>query len=349
MSERHAVCDPMHKADFCVVVPAYNEEKVIDSSLMALKQVVEKKHIYVVSDGSTDRTAQLAKNHSVSVLNLRKNRGKAGALDCLIKKYCLTDRYKYILFSDADSRLSSDFYNVIKNEVPAQPACIVGTVTSDRKGFISAFRIYEYSFSHRIFKNAQNIFGAILVAPGCASLYRSDVLEALDFSNHTLTEDLDLTVQIHKKKLGKIVYSPNARVITQDPMTLRDYWRQVLRWYTGFWQNVVLHKIYKMDTRLSFEFYMFALDCAMMGVSVVFVIMYPTFVLRTLFLSYLFMLTVSMLMISLEKQYWALVYAPFFPCLFIVNIIAYISAFFRALLNRRQLGWQKVERYETTA
>src|SRR5205823_656630 len=102
----------------------------------------------------------------------------------------------------------------------------------------------EYGLSHRVYKQAQNKMRTITVAPGSSSLYRSDVLRELDFGNQTLTEDFDLTLQIYRRKLGRVVYAPRAKVITQDPPTLKDYWNQVMRWYTGFWQNVFMHRIY---------------------------------------------------------------------------------------------------------
>ena len=58
----------------------------------------------------------------------------------------------------------------------------------------------------------------------------------LDWSSDTIVEDMDCTIQVHRKKLGKIVYQKHAVVSTQDPRTLRDYVKQMYRWHTGAWQ-----------------------------------------------------------------------------------------------------------------
>ncbi|MDO8513735.1 MAG: glycosyltransferase [bacterium] len=336
----------MPRADFCVAIPALNEEKVIDSSICALKRIVRKEHIYVVSDGSTDRTASLAKSQNVNVLSLTGRVGKARALDRLIKSKKLLERYRYILFSDADSRLSSNFYEEIKKFIDLKPACIVGTVTSDRKGLVSAFRTYEYSFTHRVFKNAQDKMGTILVAPGCASLYRSDVLSNLDFSGRTLTEDFDLTLQIHTKKLGKVIYAPKAKVVTQDPLTLRDYCRQVLRWYTGFWQNVVLHKLYRSYSRIGLELYIMLSDYIALALSIALIIVYPQMVLRVLLWMYVSLIITSSIMISLERQFWAMLYIPLFPLLYLINLSMNLLGFFRSVFAKKELDWQSVTRYQ---
>ncbi len=336
----------MRKHNICVVIPAYNEEKVIRDSLSALKKVIPKEDIYVVSDGSKDNTVPLAYGASVNVLALEKNFGKAKAIFYLMRSYDLALRYDYILFSDADSRLAKDFVKQIIPFTQSKPACIVGTVTSDRHGLISAFRTYEYGLTHFIFKNAQNAMKTITVAPGCAALYRSEILKKLNFSNKTLTEDFDLTLQIHEKKLGQIIYAAKAKVITQDPPTIKDYWHQVLRWYTGFWQNIFLHKLYKPTKKINLEIYLLMLD-VLTGVGIsIYLIFHPELLLRIVIIALAMMIGLSSLVVALQKQFWAILYAPLFPVLYVINLIAYASGFFRSIFSKkRDLPWKKVARY----
>jgi biofilm PGA synthesis N-glycosyltransferase PgaC len=336
----------MRKHNLCVIVPAYNEEKVIEASLIALKAVIGKDHIYVVSDGSRDKTAELARKYVPSVLALRNNRGKATALDLLIKKFKLTERYNYIMFSDADSRLSPDFRDQIEQYMLDKPACIVGTVLSDRKGFISAYRTFEYSLSHKLYKNAQNIMRIIAVAPGCASIYRSDILNQLDLSNHTLTEDFDFTIQIHLKKLGSILYAPKAYVVTQDPPTLRDYWRQIMRWYTGTWQNIFIHQLYKPTTAISLELYLLLLDNIAAMSFLLYALIFPNHLGNFLLATYISLLSVGVFFVLLTKEWWALLYSPIFPAVYLINLIASPISLIRAIVGRnRRLSWHKVARY----
>jgi biofilm PGA synthesis N-glycosyltransferase PgaC len=336
----------MAKHSLCVVVPAYNEEAVIAASLTALCQVVPKEHIYVVSDGSDDATSAITRKYIPNLLELRKNRGKATALELLINKYKLTDKYKYILFTDADSRLSPDFLKEVKQHMRENPACIVGTVASHRHGLISAYRTYEYSLSHRVYKQAQNTLNAIIVAPGCASLYRSDVFKNLDFGNKTLTEDFDLTLQIHLKKLGIIMYVPNARVMTQDPPTFVDYWKQILRWTTGTWQNIFLHKIYRLRSKISFLFYLIYLELLLAFAAPIIAIDQPAFFFHLVFWQYITISAIALICLSLEKAWWALYYIPTFPLFYLANIFIQPIAFVRAIFGiNRALSWSKPTRY----
>jgi glycosyltransferase involved in cell wall biosynthesis len=62
-----------------VVMPAYNAERFIDEALTsALSQTYTSVEVIVVDDGSTDRTAEIAEAHGVTVLS-QVRRGSAAA------------------------------------------------------------------------------------------------------------------------------------------------------------------------------------------------------------------------------------------------------------------------------
>src|SRR4029434_11194002 len=65
---------------------------------------------------------------------------------------------------------------------------------------------------------------------------------------------MDLTVQIHRKRLGRIRFAPDAVVYTQDPRRVREYVGQLTRWYCGTWQVMRLHRLPFGRQRLDAEF-----------------------------------------------------------------------------------------------
>lgn len=63
------------------IIPAYNEEKTIGNIINAVKEVDLIEKVIVVSDGSIDRTAEIAKSFkNVEVIELKDNGGKANAI-----------------------------------------------------------------------------------------------------------------------------------------------------------------------------------------------------------------------------------------------------------------------------
>ncbi|WP_423793435.1 glycosyltransferase family 2 protein [Methanocaldococcus indicus] len=92
----------MNKDDIFIVVPAYNEEKMITKTLKNLKKYGYK-NIVVVDDGSKDKTYELAKQEDVIVCRHIINRGLGGALGTGIKTALLYNP-KVIVTFDADGQ-----------------------------------------------------------------------------------------------------------------------------------------------------------------------------------------------------------------------------------------------------
>jgi glycosyltransferase involved in cell wall biosynthesis len=62
------------------IVPAYNEEATLAEVLAVLLRTPEVSEVLVVSDGSTDRTVEIARSLQVRTIHLRHNAGKGMAM-----------------------------------------------------------------------------------------------------------------------------------------------------------------------------------------------------------------------------------------------------------------------------
>ena len=80
------------------VIPAYNEEQTIADVVKRVKNIDKIQKVIVVSDGSTDSTAEIARQYGADVIELNENVGKGGAIKAGINE-CGTE---IILFLDAD-------------------------------------------------------------------------------------------------------------------------------------------------------------------------------------------------------------------------------------------------------
>lgn len=94
-----------------IIMPAYNEEKLIYNSIMTTLDIVEKfvkdVEIIAVNDGSCDNTKKemqraVAKDSRVKLLSSDKNRGKGNAIISGVSQAS----GKYIAFVDADLELN---------------------------------------------------------------------------------------------------------------------------------------------------------------------------------------------------------------------------------------------------
>ena len=88
----------MSKPTVAAIVPAHNEEQTLGIVLRTLKNAPSISEIVVVSDASTDATAQIAHNAGARVVELREQHGKGGAMLAGLEQ---TDA-EIIVFFDAD-------------------------------------------------------------------------------------------------------------------------------------------------------------------------------------------------------------------------------------------------------
>lgn len=103
-----------------LVVPAYNEEDIIVKNLKEMISYLKKKEysweIVVVSDGSQDKTVELAsamKNKNIRIFELPQNMGKGAAL----RKGVEEATGKFIVFTDADLSVPIKYLSEIMHEL----------------------------------------------------------------------------------------------------------------------------------------------------------------------------------------------------------------------------------------
>lgn len=237
-------------SDIAVLLPAHNEELVIRGAIQALKALVSPKQVYIVSDGSTDKTYRRARMEGCHVSYLLPDRGKAKALVYLLKRFNLYDKYKLIFIVDADTRIDK---NACRYALPLFNDPEVGVVFASSqikwpRHFVPTLSLYFVSYRDRLNRMLQYFFvygqtwkytNVNYVIPGFATIYRSKILKQLEIDTPgLLIEDFNLAFQVHKKKLAKIAYNPAMIGWDQYPTNIADYWKQVRRWNIGFFQTV---------------------------------------------------------------------------------------------------------------
>jgi glycosyltransferase involved in cell wall biosynthesis len=70
----------MEKRDTLVFIPAWNEEASLPAVLDEIRARIPEADVLVVDDGSTDRTAEIAREHGAEALSFGENRGLRAAI-----------------------------------------------------------------------------------------------------------------------------------------------------------------------------------------------------------------------------------------------------------------------------
>lgn len=247
------------RRQLALLIAGHNEELVIEQTLRsAIKAGMKAQDIYVVDDNSDDATSKIAKRvlGKNNVIKVDRS-GKGLALTKGAKHFNLTKRYDWIHIADADGGFAAHYFDIFRNRLSTEYAAATGYVRSLPGSTVGQYRVYEYTIGMEIHRRFQAWTHTVSVIPGPTSCFRADVFEKVDFANKSLTEDFDVTLQIHRQKLGNIQFIPQAVAYTQDPKSLADYTKQITRWNRGVMQGIVRHRIglkaSRLDAYLSFQ------------------------------------------------------------------------------------------------
>ena len=224
-----------------VLVPAYNEASTIADTIESLKaQTVRPAEIIVIDDCSTDETAAVARAHGARVIRPEVNTGsKAGA-----QNYALLHvKTEFTMAIDADTTVAPDsierFLAVMADE-SVSAAC--GFVVPRHVNTVwERGRYVEYLLAFAFYKPIQDYFTKPLIASGCFSIYRTEILLAHGgWQTRTMAEDMDLTWSMYQQ--GRTVrFVPEAVCYPIEPHNFHFMSKQLKRWSHGFMQNVQLH------------------------------------------------------------------------------------------------------------
>jgi len=238
-----------YKPKVAVLIPAFNEEKVIERTVRsALDSDYPNLHVIVIDDGSNDRTLEVARTAFVleeaegRVLILTKaNAGKAEALNYGLQH--LTDEEIFVGI-DADTIIARDaISHLVPHFMNSKIAAIAGNAkVGNRVNLWTRWQALEYITSQNFERRALNTMGAVSVVPGAIGAWRvSAVREAGGYHVDTVAEDADLTMALLRRG-SRVEYEDRALAYTEAPTTAKGLMRQRFRWSFGILQSVYKHR-----------------------------------------------------------------------------------------------------------
>ncbi|HEY4342850.1 MAG TPA: glycosyltransferase [Parvibaculum sp.] len=219
-----------------VIVPAYNEEKVIVSTVEGiLSSDYADLEVIAINDGSKDDTlgvlhASFGNDPRVTIIDI-PNGGKANALNVGIA----AAKGEVIVALDADTQFEPD---AIARLVRWFSDKTVGAVAGNAKvgnriNMITRWQALEYISAQNLERRALAALGTLTVVPGAIGAWRRSVLAELGgFRGDTLAEDQDLTIELQKAG-HRVLFDSSAIAWTEAPATFGGLQKQRFRWSYG--------------------------------------------------------------------------------------------------------------------
>jgi cellulose synthase/poly-beta-1,6-N-acetylglucosamine synthase-like glycosyltransferase len=329
-----------------ILIPCYNEERSIKRSVLSwLSQTRPADEIIVIDDCSNDRTAEILEEFKgrVTVVRTPQNSGNKSSAQEYGLQFVTGDIF---IATDGDTLLDARFVECIEKDF-ADPsvAAVGGYVKSLKYNWLTACRALDYAIGQNIDKLAQHYLHFMLVIPGAAGAFRTDIFRTLGFDHDTITEDLDFTYKLHKRGYN-IVYDRNAICYTQDPGDLHSYINQMRRWLGGGWQNFVKHIDIPKYPGMSFELSL------VYGEGLIYSLM--IFIIPILNLSvalwiFVFSLLISFLLaivgVFIDRRSDLFFIIPVYVLLKYVTAYIFLEQFVKeVILRKREMVWFKPER-----
>ncbi|WP_267395508.1 MULTISPECIES: polysaccharide deacetylase family protein [unclassified Sphingomonas] len=228
-----------------VMIPAFNEERVIERAVRGVLASTEVQiEVIVIDDGSKDATSKVvaeafAGDDRVRLLTL-ENGGKARALNRGLE----LARGEVVIALDADTqfepttiaRLSRWFSD------PALGAMAGNAKVGNRVNLITKWQALEYITAQNLERRALARLNAITVVPGAVGAWRLAAIRSVGgYPDDTLAEDQDLTIAIQRAG-WKVNYDQYAIAWTEAPESFKSLAKQRFRWAFGTLQCLWKHR-----------------------------------------------------------------------------------------------------------
>ncbi len=204
-----------------LVIAAYNEEPVIREKILnslRLDYPEEKLEILVAADGSTDRTADIAREYpGVKVLHETERRGKSAALN----RAAAAAAGEVFFFSDANTIYAPGaLRRLVRNFNDPSVGGVSGrkVVRSDSRREAAAGEKGFWNYEARL-KKAETDLGSVSTADGEMFAVRRSLYEAIP--PRMVHDDMYLTLKIVQKGF-RVVYEWDAVSEEAASKSLRD-------------------------------------------------------------------------------------------------------------------------------
>ena len=256
---------------FGIVIPAHNEELLLDRLLMSIRQQAYPANLIrtiVVADNCSDLTAEIGRKNGALVLERTNEllRGKGYAIKFALEQTRLSD-YDALFIIDADSIIKNDLLLQLDREIRNGNRiiqCYNGVANPGQSWFTRLLDVSR-TVGNDLLQPAKQKLGLSSNLMGNGMCFTSDVLRKYGWDAFTVGEDWEYYARL--AHAGETVgFANKARVYHQESTSLKQATSQRMRWASGrfavagkyglslFFAGVMQGNIKKMDASLPLLF-----------------------------------------------------------------------------------------------
>ncbi|KKL68115.1 hypothetical protein LCGC14_2128220 [marine sediment metagenome] len=217
----------IEQLDVTIIIPAYNEERIIDTCLESVSKLnypVNKYEVLIVNDGSTDKTAKIVETFTNKYQNMKlltkKNGGKGSAQNFGLEHA----KGKYILITDADAVVEKDWISKMAEDLDEFDMILGSCYAKDPVSWLEKMQNALYLIKCK--------YGGLRGIPttGVNNGFRKNIINQIGNFDEMKTSVTGDFIRKAKEKGLNIHYNPNIIVYTKCSNSVLGFLKQKLRW-----------------------------------------------------------------------------------------------------------------------
>ncbi|WP_431241592.1 glycosyltransferase [Flavobacterium sp. P21] len=255
-----------------VIVPAYNEGKLVWQTLMSLAESdfpKQKLQLLAIDDGSKDDTwywmqqAKIKLGDRLEIYQQPENKGKRHAL---YRGFELGTGEVFVTV-DSDSIVKKDTLRNLVSPFVVDEKCgaVAGNVhvLNNKKALLPKMLNVSFVMSFEFMRSAESMLGSVLCTPGSIATYKRDAVFAClpEWINQTfmgqpsdIGEDRAMTNMILKQGFH-VLFQRNALVLTNVPEEYKGLYKMFIRWgRSNVRENIMMAQYVFKDFRNESKF-----------------------------------------------------------------------------------------------
>ena len=229
--------EPMPRTRFLIIIPAFNEARVICNplkSLFAQRSALAEIRVVVAFNG-TDETGRIARTLGAEVISTpTPGCGKSKAIAYVLERI-EPDADRYVLILDADNRVGPGFLDALAlaSQTGAVAMQANHKVLLSRRNWISLGLLSAYAASSRLYNAGRSrLLGSALLC-GTGFAIKESVFRQLWPYVRTQTEDIEMNGLLTLHHDAGVQWVQQASFFDEKPDTVVVAIRQRVRWMVG--------------------------------------------------------------------------------------------------------------------
>lgn len=219
-----------------VAIPCYNGARFIEATVQSvLAQSLPPAEVLVIDDGSTDNSAEIARQLPVTVVQHPQNLGLSAARNTAFQ----AARHAIIAYIDVDAYADREWLAALAQWFALEDVSGVGGqgIEMHQLTLADIWRQLHASQGHgqKRLERAPFLFG-LNMAYRVTSLWN---VGGFDTALRTNAEDMDIGYRLNNIGV-RLVYEPRSRVLHQRTDDERSLKRTMYNWY--YWAFIVKHR-----------------------------------------------------------------------------------------------------------